>query len=331
MHASYFDFCALHLASSFHLMSTSSFIVTTTMDNMAIGRPRRRDNRNSGSNKASSEFFTFFAHSSTLTSLSTALLDILTESQYPILRQVLPHLNQYDLSSLRASCKTLRGNLPATSSLLNGKCEYSQILSHLPPCNSSTKPLHPCEGVKYSDASGHEISTPCYQSKYPFWVCGDCVHKGVKDSSAKLEIYRYWEYQPRGRGGCTLKRFGRWIPICSGCFISMKEDRRETGRSVTENASTPQRQILSCKCFTAFEKRLKRGWHCPKCAFRMFNADAAKKFEDPIEKNRSMVWQKNPKSAVACGKCEELEKVRKWQRFGYYMCAGCEDLISGTY
>lgn len=111
----------------------------------------------------------------------------------------------------------------------------------------------------------------------------------------------------------------------------MKEDQRETGRSVTENASTPQTQILSCKCFTAFEKRLKRGWHCPECAFRMFNVDAAKKSEDPIQKNRSMVWQKNPKSAVACGKREGLEKVGKWQRFGYYMCVGCEDLISRTY
>jgi ssDNA-binding Zn-finger/Zn-ribbon topoisomerase 1 len=111
----------------------------------------------------------------------------------------------------------------------------------------------------------------------------------------------------------------------------MKEDWRETGRSVTENASTPQRRTLFCKCFTIFEKRLERSWHCPDCAFQMFGEDLADKLEDAILKNREMVWQKNPKGAIACGKCEGLEMVEKWQRFGFYMCAGCEDLISGTY
>ena len=55
--------------------------------------------------------------------------------------------------------------------------------------------------------------------------------------------------------------------------------------------------------------------------------DVADKLDVAIERNRDMVWEKNPQSEIACGKCEAVKPHTA--RIGYYMCASCEDLLSG--
>jgi len=87
------------------------------------------------------------------------LISIL-HNQYPIQRTLLPYLNKYDITSLRATCRILRSEFPSGSTRLGGWCH-----AHLVPAEGC---IHDLRGFltrdtppKFNDSELFNSATTC--------------------------------------------------------------------------------------------------------------------------------------------------------------------------
>lgn len=240
-------------------------------------------------------------------SLST-ILAIITQTRYPILRELLPHLNQYDLSSLRATCKTLRANLPATSTLLGGCCPATEHRSFQGDKNLR---LHACPGYTAPGLESIVIH------KNPFWICGPCVCQGIEDTQAHI-LTNFRQYKIEDPVHNTS--IARYLPICSKCFDSAN------GKSSTPiDTKVLGDGILGpCSCVTALARDILLSWYCSECALRMAQEELERKIMQASESYNNLLKDLDMDREFICLKCECVAPAEEEQ--GYYMCAGCEDL-----
>src|SRR6266498_1409580 len=159
---------------------------------------------------------------------------------------ILPYFNQYDLNALRVTCKTLRANLPKTSSFLAAYCQRGWEKDkttaewHCDHGGTYTKPLYICPGY---DDNKPEYATP---HSGTFWICTDCLHLDMDNRAASV-FHRFRGVQ--GSENIEPPRVSKYLRICDKCFDAL-DSSSESGDAVLD-------MYPKCFCQRDFEMKVK--------------------------------------------------------------------------
>lgn len=267
------------------------------------------------------------------TSVPTSITTTFT--QYPIVEAVLPHLNNYDLWSLRASCKALRDILPKKSRLLGGTCQSTKVTYWTNRCKSPQYdgPLGRCPGYDEevdesleSEGAGstsnnspqERQTTKIHQT--PFWSCKSCVEYAaatcINIIGRDLDAYQIGDSQ----------HMGRFVPICIDCFASLRiEGRGALLRSTLKHASS---KLKDCRCIATFKAEAISKNYCLNCAMEGFMREVKGDIDRQIGHYKLLAAKKEGPGFL-CGKCEETIPIPKeLGRPRLYMCVGCEEIAN---
>jgi hypothetical protein len=241
-----------------------------------------------------------------------SLLTILSPNQYPIVRGVFRYFNQYDLNSLRATCHTLRTELPTTSNLLGAACQSSFQFSnfsmfHVAKCDSpfSQIPLRRCP-VYVHAGLGNLVHTS------QKWSCHDCITYGVK-AACKLPCLGPRHEHCADQAKCRQ----RYIEICKECFDAFTKQ----GKSISSDLMIAS-SWRSCFCDKASEKEMILRGYCHDCSKQFFETEVADKLANAILRWKTANEDKPPNT---CAECKGVIPTSFWgDPANYYMCVECE-------
>jgi hypothetical protein len=183
-------------------------------------------------------------------------LQLLSNSQYHALCTILPHLNQWDINSLRSSCETFRNNLPATSQRLGGvfQSRHSDTdvnggLSCMASNPFNNSRLFACPEYYSSPEEERERD-----HKEALWQCQACF-----ESVASSEVGFGPLDDSTGNGLWCEERL---VQICQECFE--KPSTEATAHDVPPSYGP-------CLCEHDFKARSIRYHYCPYCANKAFH------------------------------------------------------------
>jgi hypothetical protein len=242
-----------------------------------------------------------------------AFFEILSEIQYPILRALLPFFNQYDLNSLRATCKTLRSRLPPTSPLLGACCQW------LCPNQLSSRPIliegrhgHGSPSLIFSRkecTNGPEYSRPLRPCRsYSLeptvrvhddirWQCEHCLIDAVDRASHILSLPK--------------------LPICHSCHSG------QTARPNSVTVIPTVRSGTTCSCKGRWAARAIAEGFCIECSIAFFRSEVFPKVEADKERAcRNLDWVVKSRNWCICTNCHESSLGPDLDSCDW-MCAGC--------
>jgi hypothetical protein len=154
--------------------------------------------------------------------------------------------------------------------------------------------------------------------KTPFWSCKDCVDYAATmciDIIGKdLDAYQIGDSQ----------HMGRFVPICFGCFASLRrEGRGALLRSTLKHASS---KLRDCKCIATFKTEVTLKNYCLRCAVEGFMREVKGDIDRQVGHYKLLAARKEYVGFL-CGKCEETISEEPG-RPSLYMCVGCEDIAN---